>query len=212
MYKIENFITNFDGTPASKTTYKAFILTKITQFWEYKLRTDAKNNSKMQYLNVNLIGLNGRCHPAVSDINTTQQVSRMRPHLKMLCGDYFTYELKAKYQGGSPNCRLCPPDIQAIENIEHILTTCQIYSDVRARVISSMKLILQDIDYISEPEQLFSDKKNLTQFILDCTSANLKIRVNYNDEKASRIFELSRGLCYSINKTRISMLKDVTNK
>ena len=102
MYKMENLITNFDGTPASKTTYKATILAKITQFWESKLRTDAKNNSKMQYFNVNLIGLTGRCHPAIRDITTTQQVSRMRPHLKMLCGDYFTYEMKAKYQGGTP--------------------------------------------------------------------------------------------------------------
>ena len=139
----------------------------------------------------------------------------MRPHLKMLCGDYYTFEQKAKYQGGSPQCRLCTSEdnnIENIENIEHILTTCPNYSDVRERVITEMKTIIEGIDYIQTSEQIFSYKDIMTQFILDCTSANLITRVNYNDENNLKIFELSRGLCYSIHKTRISLLKDLENK
>ena len=58
----------------------------------------------------------------------------------MLCGDYYTYQLKAQYKGGSPNCKLCKispeqnDNIDNIENIEHILTQCSAYSDIRQRI------------------------------------------------------------------------------
>ena len=194
-------------TPPTKTTYKSSILDKITQFWETKLRKDAQNNSKMTYLNVNLSGLSGRTHPALRDITISQQVTKMRPHLKMLCNDYYTYEQKAKYQGGSPICRLCSMDKP--ENVEHILTICPNYSVVRGRVILEMKNLLKNIDYIQTYEPIFSNIQNLTQFILDCTSANLPIRISYSDKIASKMFELSRDLCYSIHKRRLSMLKDL---
>ena len=144
MYGIAD--VDMKSTPPPKTKYKSSILARITQFWETKLRKDAQNNSKMKYLNVNLIGLTGRCHPVLREITTTQQVSKMRLYLRMLCNDYYTYEQKAKHQGGSPACRLCTSNEP--ESIEHILTICQNYSDVRERVITEMKNIIMDIDYI----------------------------------------------------------------
>ena len=96
--------------------------------------------------------------------------------------------------------------------VQHILTTCSYYTDVRNRVISDMKTIIEKIDYIQSYETIFEDDLNLTQFILDCTSTNLPIRLNYNDRNTSDIFELSKGLCYSINKTRLNLLKDLENK
>ena len=208
MYGIEDI--DMKSTPPPKTKYKSSILVKITQFWETKLRKDAQNNSKMKYLNVNLTGLSGRCHPALHEITTTQQVSKMRPHLRMLCNDYYTYEQKAKYQGGSPACKLCTS--KEPESIEHILTICQNYSDIRGRVILEMKNLLMDVDYIQTWEPIFSENQNLTQFILDCTSFNLPIRINYSDQIASKIFKLSRGLCFFIHKTRLYMLKELAEK
>ena len=208
MYGIENI--DIQDTPPTKTAYKSSILDKITQFWETKLRKDAQNNSKMKYLNINLSGLSGRCHPALRDIITSQQVIKMRPHLKMLCNDYYTYEQKARYQGGSSSCKLCSMDEP--ESIEHILTICQNYSVVRERVILEMKNLLKNIEYIHTYEPIFSDNQNLTQFILDCTSANLPIRINYSDRIASKMFELSRDLCYAVHKRRLYMLKDLADK
>ena len=92
MYDLEIFLPNLSDPPPENNIYKANILTKITKYWELKLRKDAQNNSKMKFLNVNLIGLPGRCHPALCNIRTTKQVSRMRPHIKMLCGDCYTHE------------------------------------------------------------------------------------------------------------------------
>ena len=117
---------------------------------------------------------------------------------------------KSQTPGGSPACRLCTSNEP--ESIEHILTICQNYSDVRGRVITEMKNIIKDIDYIQTLEPIFSENQNLAQFILDCTSFNLPIRINYSDQIASKIFELSRGLCFSIHKTRLYMLKELAEK
>ena len=37
----------------------------------------------MQYLNVSLLGLTGRAHPAITGVTTTHEVQKMRPHLKI---------------------------------------------------------------------------------------------------------------------------------
>ena len=219
-YEIEDLQTNLETDPPPKAAvYKENILTKIVKYHEQQMRDDASRNSKMQYFNVNLIGLRGRNHPSMSKINTTHEVARMRPHMKMLCGDYYTYKMEANYQGGSPNCRLCSQaeprpgksDISEskIENIEHILTVCSIYSDVRDRVLIQMKNILEDMEFMDSIQQIFSNNHHLTQFILDCTSFNLPVRIKYDDENASTIFALSRDLCFSINKRRLQMLKNL---
>ena len=94
------------------------------------LRTLAKNNSRMQYLNVSLSGLRGHHHPALTNIITTSEVQKCGIHLKMLAGDYFTYEMKS---GGSPHCRCCSTTPSPPENLEHILSKCEQYSDIRKR-------------------------------------------------------------------------------
>ena len=91
MYDLEIFLPNLNDPPPKNATFKANILTKITKYWESKLRKDAQSNSKMKCLNVNLIGLSGRCHPALCNFRTAKQVSRMCPHIKMLCDDYYTH-------------------------------------------------------------------------------------------------------------------------
>ena len=92
----------------------------------------------MCYLNVDLIGLNNRCHPALLGVTDTQGVPKLRAHLKMLCNDLYTYKRKAEYQGGSPLCRLCKENS---EDLEHILTSCNIYNEVRGRIIDEMEEI-----------------------------------------------------------------------
>ena len=82
--------------------YKNEVNIRITVYHEKQLRSQAINNSKMSFLNISIKGLNGRCHPALFGIKTTDSVRKMRPYLKMLTGDYHTYQIRAKYQGGHP--------------------------------------------------------------------------------------------------------------
>ena len=66
-------------------------MTKITAFYEDKLRKAATANSLMTYLNVSTLGLRGRHHPALANMKTTNDVRTSRPHLKLLSGNYLTF-------------------------------------------------------------------------------------------------------------------------
>ena len=69
-------------TPPEKSHYKELIKTKISAYHEKSLRLSAKNNSKMTLLNVSLVGLRGRHHPALSGIVTTSEVRDARFNLE----------------------------------------------------------------------------------------------------------------------------------
>jgi hypothetical protein len=59
--------------PPKKSQYKEVIHTKVTDFYEAELRSEAAHNSCMDYLNVSVTGLRGRQHPALSCLFTTEQ-------------------------------------------------------------------------------------------------------------------------------------------
>jgi len=164
----------------------------------------------MTFLNIVIKGLNGRCHPALQGVKTTKNVQSMRPHIKMLSGDYYTYQLRSEYQGGSPHCRLClePPfRTEHNEDLVHILTECGSYSEVRKRILSEMETICRNSKTHLDFESILKNHSQLTQFILDCGSLNLPSRISVNDPICSSVFQLARDLCFSINQTRLNRLK-----
>ena len=129
MYGIEDHLKCLKRDPPEKSPYKEYITTKICSYHETKLRSMAKTNSKMTYLNVSLAGLRGRPHPALSGLITSKDVQNARVHIKMLAGDYFTYSVRASQSGGSPYCRCCISDTFRNEDIQHILVICEAYAE-----------------------------------------------------------------------------------
>ena len=67
-----------------KSRWTTLVKTKITIYVEKQLREKALNNSKMQYLNVQISGLSGAPHSAIINIKTTQDALKLRPHIKFL--------------------------------------------------------------------------------------------------------------------------------
>ena len=195
--------------PPVKNNYKEHINIKVTAFHEKELRILAKNNSKMTYLNVDTLGLSGRCHPALFNLYAASEVEKCRPHIKMLCKDYYTYEIRSVQSGGSPHCRSCTiatTEKPYIENIEHILVHCTAYSDTRNRVLSEIQTLFIECQIPFPFQDITRDSATLCQFILDPTSLNLSKRINPTDPAAVQFFELSRDLCFSIHKKRMKII------
>ena len=208
MYGMEDPAKLISQPPPSKSEFRNIVHTKITVYHEKKLRAAAITNSKMTYLNVSLKGLNGRPHPALSGIITTQSVKKSRAHIKMLTDDLYTYEKKSKYQGGSSQCMICSSE--NTEDLVHILTACKTYQDTRLRILLQMEIICLRAKSEINFKTIKCNQIILTQFILDCTSINLKNRISEDDEICPIIFNLARDLCYNIMKIRnqkIKMLK-----
>ena len=129
-----------------KSAWKNWCTTKVRSYHEKYWREKSLSNSKMTFLNTQLLSLNGRHHPALYGLMTTREVERMRPHIKMLTGDYLTYSrIVTDRQTGDPSCRLCrkltvPPSLAPppAETIPHILTECRGTAEVRERIIPEL--------------------------------------------------------------------------
>ena len=136
MYQLEDPLVYLQNDPPVKSKFKELVMTKITAFHENELRKKAQGNDLMQYLNVNLSGLRGRHHPCLSNVITVDEVKKMRPHLKLLTGDYLTYKRKFDESGkGNPICRLCRTES---ESICHIVAICPAYNVIRNKIVEEM--------------------------------------------------------------------------
>ena len=209
-YQLEDPLEYLKRDPPRKSVFKELILTRICSFYENELRNQAKSNSRMNFLNVSILGLRGRPHPALQNIKSTHDVEKSRPHIKMLAGDYFTYQVRASQSGGSSHCRCCNDPSKPDEDIAHILLHCSAYIDIRERMLNEFRRLSENTNHKLIFDNL--DATNLSQFILDPSSLNLKHRISVNDPYLSDFIQLSRDLCYSINKKRLETLKTLSER
>ena len=165
----------------------------------------------MKYLNVQLAGLSGRPHPAVQNISTTQDVKKLRLHLKFLTCDYLSNErISIDRPTLSPACVLCQ---DPIDSIEHILTSCRATSEVRSRLFPELMNTVAQVQPMSGILLCHPPDNILTQFILDCTSFNLpeSTRVPAHNPGIFSIYKISRDWCFAIHSERSRLLTKLHN-
>ena len=107
--------------------------------------------------------------------------------MKLLTGDFPSYELLGNQRGTDPHCRLCPAPI---ESTKHILTLCRATSDEHEHLFTELLNILKRINGILLDHIVPKDV--LTQFLLDPTSMNLsnRYRVPIQHPKIGEVFRL----------------------
>ena len=209
-YKMWDPLVCLFRDPPSKSEYREYVLTKITAYYEQELRVMARSNSCMQYLHVEMTGLRGKHHPAITNITSPKEVQKMRPHMKMLCGNLLTYQTKFNQSGvGSPHCRLCG---SKFENLSHIIGSCQEFKEIRTKLLKEFESELLSCVSNVKIQDFTKDEDLITQFILDPTSMNLPYRVHLNDPIVLKLFSLSRDMCFSINKRRSNLLQKLKNE
>ena len=204
MYNLEDPLSCLERDPPSKSSYSELVKTKITQFHEKELRAKAETNTYMKYFNVNLLGLSGKLHPAITGIYTENHVRVMKPHIRMLIGNFTTYKLKSERDSQtSSKCRICNSD-EYEDDIVHILTfhisTCmkQILEEIKSLCLMSKSSL--DFSVIED------NPDTLTQFILDPASMNLNQRVNISDPILPELYKKCRDYCYTADKERRTAL------
>ena len=207
-YEMEDPCVSLCQDPPSKAAYKELVATRITAHYERILRQAAVENTQMEYLNVSTTGLRGRHHLALSNMVTTREVQQSRPHLKFLSGNYLTYQTRSDQSGGSPHCRICKHES---ETVSHVISSCSGMATERVTMLKELeKLCMMTKNNINLLE-IISNEKILCQFILDPSSLNLSKRVSLSDPVINMFYKFSREYCYLIDKTRIELLKQLTN-
>ena len=154
-----------------KSSYKEYVTTKIVSFHERELRHSANNILSMKYFNVSLLSLRGKPQPSISDVYTSNEIQNMRPHIKLLSGDYLTYKKKSRQSGGDPRSRYCIFDSGESESVSHIVKTCDSLQSCRYKMISELTQFcnLHNIFF----DEYLEDSELFTQFLLDASSMNL---------------------------------------
>ena len=198
MYLMEDPMICLTRDPPSKSEYKSYVRTKIYSYHERELRQKSLNNSCMKYFNVGALGLTGRIHPSISNIQNTSDVQKMRIHTKMLVGNYYTYVMKARQSGGSSRCRQC--DNGEEDDICHILLSHM--SPPRTRILEQISQLC-DLSYSElNFNELKKCKETLVQFILDPTSLNLKNRISMSDPILPELFKYCHTFCFLTDQER----------
>ena len=164
----------------------------------------------MEFLNVQLIGLGGRPHPALTSVTTTRDIPKLRIHLKFLTGDYPTSYRLARDRGTNDNyCRICS---SSCEDTKHILVECRATSEYREKLLPELLNTVASIDPSSKILDITTvSSQVLTQFILDCTSLNLSnsCRLSYSHPRINEVFRLSRDWCFALNNARSKFLRNL---
>ena len=204
-YGLEDPLEYLTRTLPSKTTWKRLVDAKIMAYHEKYLRSKSESNSRMQYLNTNLLGLNGRPHPATQNMQTSWEVKMSRAHLKFLSGNYLTYALKSEQSGGSARCRICTSNDD--ETIFHVIIACTALDESRNRILEEFKLLCSETKNQISYDKLKENSKNLCQFLLDPASMNLPERVSFLDPILPQMYKLSRDLCYKLDRDRADLIQ-----
>ena len=160
----------------------------------------------MSYLNVQLHGLSGRPHPVLQHIYNTQDIKKLRLHLKFLTNDYLTNDrLAIDRPGSSPACSLCG----SMDSIEHVLLSCRATDSVRSRLIPDLLNTVASVDPTNGFLENLPPVPIMTQFVLDCTSFNLPdpYRISALNSPVSEIYRISRDWCFGISGERLRLLK-----
>ena len=211
VYNLPDPLLLLNSSPWPRERWKQHTKAVVTSYHEAALRYPAGRNSKLQYLNVQAIGLSGRPHPILSWVHTTQDVAIVRPHVKMLGGDYLSYATLAHDRGLEPHCRLCRElshHPTPAEDLVHILTRCKATAETRCRILPDL---LNTVARSFPNNKLLSGPSHdvLTQFILDCSSLNLPvaIRIPSGHPDFMNITRQCCSLTHAVHKDRTRQLK-----
>ena len=162
----------------------------------------------MKYFNVSTIGLRNRLHISLSNLSDNYSVRRAKPHLKFLSGNYPTQKIVAEQSSrGSTICKLCVYNLE--ESISHVICTCKAYEIERNRIFTQFSQLCHLTRNKLKFEHFQENEEVLCQFLLDPTSLNLPVRVSLEDPIVFDFFNLSRDLCFIIDKLRKKLLKEV---
>ena len=203
MYNLDDPTLSMTSSIPVKREYKENIKVKITSYHERELRLKCKEYQSLEYFNTSILGLSGRPHPALTGVYTTKEVQIMRPHLKLLLGDYLLNSKKSRHRGGSPNCELCNKNLP--ETCQHFISLCEILHDVRDKTKQKLRelCVSKGWNFIND---ILINETLFTQFILDPTSMNLPKRINMNDKSINEVFTINRNFCSSIHHIRLKKI------
>ena len=198
--------------PPDKEAYKNLVKSKVLDYWENKLRSEAEFLPSLIYFYPQYMSLATPHRIWSTAGNNSYEVSKARVQLLFLASQYPCAKLTRHWSTENPQgiCSFQPcQDINSVESPEHILLHCPAYSQTRQRIISLCLNIKEQISHQLVTLFLLSNSSQKTmQFLLDCSAIPEVIHAAqiYGEKVYRDLFYLSRTWCFALHRERMKRL------
>ena len=198
--------------PMPKETFKKLVTSKVVDFWEQTLRSEACLLSSIEHFNPHFYSLRSP-HPIWTTAGSSPaKVSMATIQALMISGRYRTENLKKHWTTNKLGvCLISQSCSDTIEDIPHILSSCPALKEVRDKLLLytvsySQRLDSQSasvlIKFCNPAEPLFSN------FLLDCSTFPEVIELKQGPcpDILSYLFDVTRTWVYTLHKARLVRL------
>ena len=197
--------------PPSKDIFKKLVRSRVLDFWETKLRSEAALLPSLRYFHPNFLSLVTPHRLLKSAGSNMYEVSKAKIQLLFLsrqypCGErtrHWTLDNREGYCS-YPACT----QMEVVESPEHILLSCQAYHSARLQLITAALRTRNPQTHALFLSHLFSSRVKMMQFLLDPSGIPEVIScVQTNgDDIFNDILYIGRTWCYSLHRERSKRL------
>lgn len=170
--------------PPKKDPWKRSVKSAIWQYWEEKLKKEAREMKSLHFLNLNMCGI-GFTHPVWLSGPNPFQVTKAAVRAMLLVGRYPLTGHRCSGTKQSAQCPYCT--IEEPETIQHFVLRCTLYTDIRYSYITTLQ---QHVDTTAmnddELVSIFVDPSHIAQ----------------NDVEAERLETEMRQACFVMHNRR----------
>ena len=186
--------------PLTKDEFKNLSKQKVADYWQAKLRNQAKELKSLKYFHPEFMSL---CHPhpLLTTAENSYDTNKMIVQLRMLSGRYRVGTLLRHFSPDKSGvCEICNLENEDLEQI--LVPRCYALKDKKAVLLEYATTILKHSQLATEifNNVLDSDDETLlVQFILDCSVLPPVITAAQQDK-------VTRTWCYTMHRTRLKLL------
>ena len=207
-YGLPHPLTLLDS-PLSKAKFKSLTKSRITDFWEQKLRSEAAPLTSLSYFRPCYMSL-ARTHAIwwTAEANP-YEVSKAVIQCKMLSGRYRTLLLTSNWTESGESCCQAPSCSQTEESLEHILLDCPEYANTRLNIVEKFKSAKNEEIRKLALFALQQPPTFLMQFLLDASALPITRNLisTVGEQILLPLFSLTRTWCYALHRERLALLR-----
>ena len=206
-YSLPHPLSLLDNPP-TKESFKKTIKSKVVDFWEQKLRSEASQMISLVHFQPKYMSLQSP-HPIWSTVGSNPyEISKAIQQARLLSGRYRTQYLVSHWSSNLSGHCSAPGCENNIETVKHIIIDCVAYNSIRNGLEQLWKSSGEEVVYNLVCDALTRGDDYLLQFILDCSVLPSVIRAVQAHSKTilEKLFYLTRTWCFSIHRARMKNL------
>ena len=196
----------------SKEKFDKLVKSKITDYWEHKLRCDAADLSSTPYFKPEFMSLT-KPHPIWTSCGSNPYESHKAViACRMISGKYLTDKLQKHWTQNKSGFCLLPTCIPgSVGSLEHLLLHCKALSLTRGKLLKLCDKVAQESVHLYSiiTNILQSDNEQLhMQLILDSSVLPAVVQTTQllGTSVRDRLLYIGRSWCYNIHRERMRQL------